>query len=57
MQKRDAHLVAVWVYAALIVLLVATEPLEGGALKLFVTIAGAAIAVQSDWLRCLAKQS
>ena len=51
MQKRDAHLLAVWVYAAVIVLLVVTEPLEGGALKLFVTIAGAAIAVQAYWLR------
>ncbi len=51
MQKRDAHLLAVWVYAAVIVLLVTTEPLEGGALKLFVTIAGVAIAVQAYWLR------
>jgi len=51
MQRRDAHLLSVWVYAAVIILVVMTDALEGGAFKLLVTMSAAAAAIQATMLR------
>ncbi len=51
MRKRDAHAIALCAYAAVIALVVGTGALEGGALKLVVTIACAGVAIQAFLLR------